>query len=60
MYYILNGGIYPGAAVATLKHMLKFDNGEFNQTHGIQSSTSEPENELPLKRQRRHTVLNLT
>ena len=44
MYYILNGDIYPGAAVAPLKHLLKIDNGEFNQTHGIQSSTPEPEN----------------
>ena len=35
MYYILNGDIYPGAEVATLKHLLKIDNGEFNQTHGI-------------------------
>ena len=60
MYYILNYNIYPGLAIATLKQLLTMDQQKDISSNYFQGFSSEDQNEPPLKRQRKHTVLNLT
>lgn len=60
MYYILNDNIYPGLAIATLKQLLTMDWEKDISSNYFQGFSSENQYEPPLKRQRKHIVLNLT